>query len=120
FRAKCAQGKLPLPAALCVNMIERLDTPNNFLGWTFVIVGSLILTVLILLLMNLPSANEISTVSGKLERIKLKKSGTGGNTLIVTLDGEKYLYSGFWSENVFHSVHADSEVSFSYYRAFDG
>ena len=101
-------------------MIERLDNPSTFIGWAAILVGGLFLSLSIFLLADFPLSEDIESTHGVVEKARLRPGGKGSHTLLVSVDGKQFRYSGFWSEDVSKSVVKGSEVEFSYYQAFDG
>ena len=100
--------------------MERLDNPSSFFGWAAILVGALFLSLSIYVLADLPSFKEIESAHGVVQRVLLRSGGKGSDTLLVSVGGEQFRYSGFWIEDVSRSLVKGSEVVFSYYQAFDG
>ncbi|MCX2781079.1 hypothetical protein OQJ46_03485 [Microbulbifer thermotolerans] len=101
-------------------MIERLDNPSTFIGWAAILVGGVFLLLSIFLLANFPLSEDIESTRGVVERVRLRPGGKGSDTLLVSVDGKQFCYSGFWSEDVSKAIVKGSEVAISYYQAFDG
>ena len=100
--------------------MQRLDNYSSFFGWAAIIVGGLFLSLSIYLLADLPSTKEIRSVHGVVERSILQSGGKGSDIFLLSVGGEQFRYSGFWSKDVSRSVMSGSEVRLNYYRAFDG
>ncbi|MCX2781524.1 hypothetical protein OQJ46_00790 [Microbulbifer thermotolerans] len=100
--------------------MQRLDNPSSFYGWAAIVVGGLFLSLSIFLLANLPSAKEMKLFHGVVERSELKSGGKGSDIFLLSVDGEKFRYSGFWSKDVYKSIVGGSEVGLNYYRSLDG